>query len=204
MTVAGKTSLRMNKNTIMLFFLCPAFLLVLLHPLHAAENAARSRVPTSVNSGRMDYDAEAQIVSFSGDVHVQRPDFELWAAKMTVYLDKTGKKTVDADAGGMEAGEIDRIVAEGNVRMKSDKRRGTCERATYYARQDKFVMEGAPKLRDDRQNMITGNTIVHYFSNNHSEVLSNAGVIFYTPEKTNNNGSNKKLPAAGGKRGGTR
>jgi lipopolysaccharide export system protein LptA len=118
---------------------------------------------------------------------------------MTVYLDKSGKKPTDADAQGMEAGEIDRIVAEGNVRMKSDGRRGTCERATYFARQDKFVMEGAPRLQDSKQSVITGSTIVHYFSNNHSEVLSNAGVIFYTPEKTDNTGPKSMLPASNGK-----
>jgi lipopolysaccharide export system protein LptA len=147
----------------------------------------------------MDYDAGAQIVSFSDKVYVKRPDFELWAAKMTVYLDKSGQKPVDADAQGMEAGEIDRIVAEGNVRMKSDGRQGTCERATYYARQDKFVMEGAPRLQDGKQSVITGSTIVHYFSNNHSEVLNNAGVIFYTPEKTDNAGPRNMLPSSGGK-----
>ncbi|MDR2668788.1 MAG: LptA/OstA family protein [Desulfovibrio sp.] len=185
----------MNRNTLLLVVLCPAFLLVLLHPLYAAESAERGRVPTAVNSGRMDYDADAQIVLFSGNVYVKRPDFELWAAKMTVYLDKSGKKPTDADAQGMEAGEIDRIVAEGNVRMKSDGRQGTCERATYYARQDKFVMEGAPRLQDGKQSVITGTTIVHYFSNNHSEVLNNAGVIFYTPEKTDNAGPKSMLPA---------
>ncbi|MDR1685873.1 MAG: LptA/OstA family protein [Desulfovibrio sp.] len=189
----------MKKNKILHVVLCSALLLVFLHPLYAAESAARGRVPTSVNSARMDYDADAQIVTFSGNVYVKRPDFELWAAKMTVYLDKSGKKPADADAQGMEAGEIDRITAEGNVRMKSEGRQGTCERATYYARQDKFVMEGAPRLQDGKQSVITGSTIVHYFSNNHSEVLNNAGVIFYTPEKTDNTGPRSMLPVNGGK-----
>jgi lipopolysaccharide export system protein LptA len=190
----------MNGMNKALFFLCPAFLLIALCPLYAAESPARGRVPTSINSGRMDYDAEAQIVSFSGSVHVQRPDFELWSSKLTVYLDKTGKKPSGADAGGMEAGDIDRIVAEGEVRMKSGNRQGTCDRATYYAKQDKFVMEGSPALRDSKQSVITGRTIVHYFSANHSEVLNNAGVVFYTPEKTDGNEAGAgMLPAGGGK-----
>ncbi|MDR1946822.1 MAG: LptA/OstA family protein [Desulfovibrio sp.] len=189
----------MNKKNILPVFLCLTFLTVSAHPLFAAESPARGKVPTGINSGRMDYDAEAQIVSFTGDVHVQRPDFELWAEKMTVYLDKSDAKPAGAaDAEGMEAGEIDRIVAEGNVRMKSDDRQGTCNRATYYAKQDKFVMEGAPRLRDGKQSVITGGTIVHYFSANHSEVLNNAGVVFYTPEKTENSGSKSPIPTAGG------
>ncbi len=84
----------------------------------------------------------------------------------------------------MEAGDIDRIVAEKNVRLKSEDREGTCNKATYYAKDDKFVMEGSPRLWDNKQSTITGGTVVHYLSTNKSEVLNNAGITFYAPDKT--------------------
>lgn len=149
----------------------------------AAENV--KKVPTTINSRRMDYDANANTVLFTGDVHVKRPDFELWADKMTVYLEKSGNGAVSEDmATGMQGGEIDHIVAENNVRLKSQGREGSCSKATYYAKDDRFVMQGSPKLWDNKQSTITGGTIIHHLGSNKSEVLSNAGVTFYAPDKT--------------------
>lgn len=153
----------------------------------AAEKRSAKKIPTSIQSSRMEYDANAQTVLFSGNVHVKRTDFELWAEKMTVYLEKSGQKNTgegEENQGGMEAGDINRITAEKNVRMKSEGREGTCQKATYYAKEDKFVMEGAPRLWDSKQSTITGGTIVHYLSSNRSEVLNSAGVTFYAPDKT--------------------
>lgn len=177
---------RTRLQTRLAFFL---FTAILFLPGHcwAAEAGAPKKVPTTINSGRMDYDANAQTVLFSGNVHVKRPDFELWSDKMTVYLDKSGGDSAaseDLSSTGMEAGDIDRIVAEGNVRMKSENRKGTCKKATYYTKTDRFVMEGSPVLMDDKQSTISGGTIVHYFGTNRSEVLRGAGVTFYAPDKT--------------------
>lgn len=150
-----------------------------------AAQAAPKNVPTTIQSGRMEYDSNAQTVLFIGSVYVKRPDFELWADKMTVYLEKTGSGASDNPAAqGMEAGDIDRIVAEKNVRLKSEDREGTCNKATYYAKDDKFVMEGSPRLWDSKQSTITGGTVVHHLSTNKSEVLNNAGITFYAPDKT--------------------
>lgn len=149
----------------------------------AAEKAAQKKVPTTITSGSMEYDANGQTVVFLGKVYVKRVDFELWADKMTVYLDKSGKGVASGDAGGMEAGDIDRIVAEKNVRMKSEDKEGTCKKATYYAKQDKFVMEGSPVLRDSKQSTISGGSIVHYLSTNRSQVVDGTAT-FYAPDKT--------------------
>ena len=155
----------------------------------AAAPAATKNVPTTIKSGKMEYDANTQIVVFLGNVYVKRPDFELWADKMTVYLDKS--KQADQTGGGlggqgMEAGDIDRIVAEKNVRLKSEERHGSCNKATYYAKEDKFVMEGNPLLWDNKKSTISGGTIVHFLSTNKSEVQNSAGITFYAPDKTEN------------------
>lgn len=166
-------------------FLCILVFLCSCGPALAAQAAAEKKVPTTIQSGRMDYDANAQIVIFTGAVYVKRPDFELWADKMTVYLEKSNKSDAQEGASqGMEAGDIDRIVAEKNVRLKSEGRDGSCNKATYYAKADKFVMEGSPKLWDSKQSTITGGTIVHHLGTNKSEVLNSAGITFYAPDNT--------------------
>lgn len=151
-----------------------------------AEKSApgTQKVPTNITASRMEYDADGQTLLFTGDVHVQRPDFELWSDKMTVYLDKKEQGGDAADGlGGMEAGNVDHIVAEDNVRMKSKDKSGTSQKATYYAKTDKFVMEGSPVLKDANQSVVKGHTITHFFSTNRSTV-SRPDIIFYAPDKS--------------------
>ena len=163
----------------------------------AADRNKGGKVPTSITAAGMQYNADAQVVVFTGNVHVKRPDFDLWAAKMTIYLDKSAKNSSvdDNAAGGMQAGEIDRIVAETKVRMKSEDKEGTCDKATYYAKQDKFVMEGSPVLKDKGKNTISGRTVVHYLGTNRSEVQGGVAATFFTPD------SSERAPGSGGNSG---
>ena len=185
--------------------------LMLSGPTSAAEQrqgrAATQKVPTTITSSRMDYNANNQTVIFLGNVYVKRPDFELWSEKMTVYLDKSEKSKEGSPqaAEGMEAGDIDRIVAEKNVRLKSENNSGTCDKATYYAKEDKFVMEGRPVLRDTKQSTVSGRTIVHYLSTNRSQVHGGtsgggATATFYSEDRTEGGGvaPGPVLPGVGG------
>ena len=165
--------------------LCVALLLTFSAPAVAADakSAAgvRRDVPTAVKSDRMQYDAKGQVVIFEGDVYVQRPDFEMWAEKITLYLRKKAAKPgkavagqgADAPApagpGAMDAGEIDRMVAERKVRMKRDNRTGECEKATYTVDNAVLVMEGNPVLHEGENN-IKGDVITFYTRENRSEV----------------------------------
>jgi len=165
----------------------------------AGQGAPKKQIPTMITSNRMDYDANGQTVVFLGDVYVKRPDFELWSEKMTVYLDKSDKQSSsEGQAAGMEAGNIDHIVAEKNVRLKSENNSGTCDKGTYYAKEDKFVMEGNPILRDDKQSTVKGSTIIHYLSTNRSQVMRGTAT-FYSEDRTEGGTSAPapKMPGAG-------
>ncbi len=150
----------------------------------SAVRPARNDVPTAVKSDRMQYDAKGQVVVFEGTVYVQRPDFEMWADRITLHLKKkaarSGKDNAGGDAAqggqsgqsgisGMDAGEIDRIVAERNVRMKRENRTGECEKATYTVDTAVLVMEGNPVLHEG-DNSIKGEVITFYTRENRSEV----------------------------------
>ena len=158
------------------------------HQAAAAEQQGTHRnIPTTITSDRMDYDANAQTMLFLGNVHVKRPDFELWSEKMTMYLERPDKSSDDAAQGsmaGMEAGNIERIVAERRVRLKSENNTGTCEKATYFVNEDKLVMEGNPVLKDSKQSTVTGTTIIHYPSSNRSQVIGRGMATFYSVDRT--------------------
>jgi lipopolysaccharide export system protein LptA len=163
----------------------------------AEQSGIPRKVPTTITSNSMDYDANAQTLLFLGNVHVKRPDFELWSEKMTVYLDKSGKSNGSAaqsSTAGMEAGNIERIVAEENVRLKSESNTGTSKKATYYAKEDKFVMEGNPVLKDNKQNTVTGTRIVHFLSSNRSQVIGGGMATFYSEDRTEEGGSPAPAP----------
>lgn len=136
----------------------------------AAANPAQKSVPTTVTAQRMQYDANKQSVVFEGDVYVKRPDFELWSVKLTLHLGKSKEGKSGGDVpGGMDAGEIERIVAEKNVRMVREGRNGTCQKATYTTNDGLMVMEGSPVLFD-KENVVKGEVIYFYTRENRSEV----------------------------------
>ncbi len=135
-----------------------------------------SNVPTRITSDKMVYEAEKLRVVFSSKVHVQREDFELWADKLTVNFKPAPEKETPAAPGqevmpaGMATGDVDSMVAERNVRMRSGERTGSCGRATYTPDKELIVMESNPRLSDGK-NTITGNEIRHYAAENRSEVI---------------------------------
>ncbi len=160
-----------------LFFLCFAT---------GALAAEAGTVPTNISAAKMEYNADKQTVVFSDSVHVKRPDFELWSDKLTVHLDRSqkgGAAPASDDVEGMKAGRIDKIVALGHVRMKSEDKEGTCGKATYYAAKDLFVMEDNPVLRQ-KDNVIRGITISHYMKSGRSEV-ARPNATFSAPDHTN-------------------
>lgn len=152
----------------------------------AAAPVPAKTVPTKITASQMEYSADMQTVTFTGNVYVKRPDFELWSGSMVVYLDKNGENRKPEDAGSVEsmkAGTINRIVAKSNVRMKSGDKEGTSQIATYYAKEDKFVMEGSPLLRE-KGNTIRGEVITHYIKANKSQVQHSVEVNFLAPDNT--------------------
>lgn len=133
-------------------------------------------VETRITSDQLTYLAEKQLVIFDKNVHVVRPDIEIWADRITVYLKppKGDAQKKEGEKGGMPAGmaagDVDRIVAERNVRMKSENRNGTCAKATYTMDDGVLLMEGDPRLTDG-ENTVTGETIKYFTEENRSEVM---------------------------------
>lgn len=157
-----------------------ALALVGLFAASHAAHAADKQVPTKITSESMRYSQDGGSVVFEGKVFVNRPDMRIWARKLTVYFAEGGKKS--ATPG--DTGEIEKIVAQGSVRLEREGKQGTCDKATYQVGPGVLVMEGDPQLADG-DNSITGRVIRLYLKDNRSEVEGGGGkqveAIFMTP-----------------------
>lgn len=169
----------MKKHLLSLTFLALLCASPFSSPSWAAPQTAPPRpekdVETRITSDQLTYIAEKQRIVFEKNVHVDRPDFRLWADRLTVLLKppKDGQAKTDTRKGGlpegMAAGDVDRIIAERNVRMESQGRTGTSDKATYTIDDGVLLMEGNPRLTDG-DNTVTGETIRYFTEENRSEV----------------------------------
>ena len=131
-------------------------------------------VETRITADKLTYQAEKRQVVFEGNVRVNRPDFDLRSARLTVYMkpakaEKSGKS--GGAPAGLAAGDVERLVAQGNVVMtEPEGRSGSSDKATYTTGDGVLLMEGNPRLTDG-ENTITGETIRYYTQENRSEVI---------------------------------
>ena len=158
-------------------------------PACGAAEVSPAPLPTQITSDRMQYDAAGQKVVFTGKVHVIRPDFQLWSDRLTVLLEKAPKKKGQEESNdtaspamGLEAGQVERIIAERNVRMQQNDKTGSCGKATYVASDGKIIMEQNPVVNDG-PNQIRGQIINYYTRDNRSEVIGGVDVKFVTSGK---------------------
>lgn len=157
-------------------------------------------VETRIQADKMTYLAGQQRAVFEDKVHVMRPDFQLWADTLTVHMKEPAKTAEGTAEGGslpqgMAAGDVDKLVAAGNVRMSSEGgRSGSCSKATYLVDQGVLRMEGNPRVSDG-ENTISGETILYYTRENRSEVLGGAKkrveAVFSSPAKPTREGGKR-------------
>ena len=132
---------------------------------------ADADIPVDVTADNMEYRADNSTVIFRGKVEAIRGDFKMWSETLTLVL-KGEKKDGEQDAKEKKAsqnGDLDRIIAEHNVRFQNGSQNGTAQKATFLARQNILVLEGDPVLNDG-ENSIRGNVIRYFINENRSVV----------------------------------
>jgi lipopolysaccharide export system protein LptA len=157
--------------------------------LAGQEPSTGPQDPVRITSDKMVYSQNENAVVFLGNVHGTQKDMAIWSNKLTAYFaDKDKQKAPKADAEktqGDFGNKIERIVAEGSVRLVAGKNEGACNQLTYYVADGVLRMEGNPILREG-QNTVRGDIIKFYIHENRSEVLSGAQrrveAIFYSPK----------------------
>ncbi len=139
---------------------------------------------TEITSRDMTYTGPDNIVVFTGDVHVVRPDFELWSQELHVHL-KPGAEGEDASGPGGDE-NIEKIIARKEVRIQGEGREGFCNLLTYYPDVEEVHMEEDPKLVEGR-NTVEGELIILNLKENTSRVKGGdkkrVRVIFHPDEE---------------------
>jgi len=145
--------------------------------------------PVRITSDKMVYSQTENAIVFMGNVHGAQKDMAIWAAKITAYFADKGKQKSQKggadNAPGDFGDKIERIVAEGSVRLLAGKNEGACAQLTYFVADGILRMEGNPILREG-QNTVRGDVIKFYLHENRSEVLSGSQrrveAIFFSPQ----------------------
>ena len=138
--------------------------------LAAPLPGADSHLPVDVTADNMVYNADKNTVVFQGRVEAVRGEFKMWSETLTLYLKSKGEpKEGKSPAPAMEGSDLDRIVAEKNVRFQNGTQTGSAQKATYYSAKNLLVLEGNPILHDG-DNSIRGNVIRYFVNENRSVV----------------------------------
>jgi lipopolysaccharide export system protein LptA len=113
--------------------------------------------PVTVDSDKMERFGKESLVIFTGKVVARQNNSVQYADRMEVYLDEKGDRIL-------------RTVSTGNVRIITrDCRTGTARRAEYYDIDQRVVLSGNARVWQD-DNVVTGESIVIYISEDRSVV----------------------------------
>ncbi|MCA1743360.1 MAG: hypothetical protein LC631_05360 [Desulfovibrionales bacterium] len=141
-------------------------LLIMTYSGMALALSMENEHSTEITSDKMTYTGQDNTILFSGNVHVQRPDFELWSQALHVFL----KPDENGEAQSDQQDNIDKIIAKNDVRIKSEGREGRSEVLTYDPDTGIARLEGNPMLIEDK-NSVEGEIIILNMLKNTSEVL---------------------------------
>ena len=108
---------------------------LLVHPASAQmiEELKGKRGPVHITSQRLEAEYEKKLITFIGDVVATQEEFTLYGDRLLLYLNEKKKG-------------IDKIVAQGNVRMVQANRTVRCQEATYYYEEGTLVLGGSERV----------------------------------------------------------
>lgn len=176
----------LSLNALKNLLLIPFVLLLLQASCFAAALPEAKGGITKVSADKMVYDALKNMVTFTGNVKVNQPEFDLTSKQLVLYLEPSTKKagtnknngTGSSPATAMNAGKVKTVVAEKNVVINLPQGRiATCEKATYTLETETVLMEQNPVLREGNS-LIRGRTMVFYLKDERNEVRGDVQVEF--------------------------
>jgi lipopolysaccharide export system protein LptA len=120
-----------------------------------------SKEPVEISADRMEADDVAKALVFIGHAVARQGDVTINGDRLTIHYAAKG-------------GDVERIVAEGNVRIVQQERVATGDRAEYFRAEERMVMTGSPKVSEGSSS-VEGQEIILYLKENRSVVKSGQG-----------------------------
>ncbi len=148
--------------------------------------------PIEIVSDRLDAYREKDLVEFSGNVVATQGDRVIKSDSLMLYFKKKTESKGPASGDAANAGDIDRIVSKGNVRITEKDRIVTGDQAVFYSDEQRIVVTGNPVMREG-SNVITGDRIVVLLNENRGVVEGSSGKrVTATIYPDESKGKNKK------------
>jgi len=147
---------------------------------HAAPEPHRgtSNLPITIKSNDLAADNKGKTAVFSGKVVAKQGDVTIFCDKMTVYYGNT-------------KGDVDKIEADGNVRIVQENRTGLASHALYESTQGKFTLTGgSPKVMQGADTL-TGEIITYFIDDERSNVTGGRVEAVIHPKPKNDTPSKK-------------
>ena len=117
--------------------------------------------PIDITSDRVETYSKENLIIFKGNVIARQKD-------MVIYAD-----SIEAMTGGDKRG-IERVLANGNVKIQQGLRVGCCQKAVFHNLDQKIILTGDPKVSEG-DNMVSGEEIIFDLTQNRVEVKGGAG-----------------------------
>lgn len=142
-------------------FLLLLFVFFLPLTIHALEDSAFSDEPVEVTADRLEASEETGTLVFIGNAEAQQGDVTIYADRLTVHF-----------VEGQQ--EVDKVVAEGKVRIIQLTRVATGERADFYRSDGRVVLSGQPKVTENGS-FIEGYEITFFLNEKRSVATGGEG-----------------------------
>lgn len=120
-----------------------------------------SREPVEIAADRLEADEAMRSLVFIGHAEAKQGDITINGDRLTIFY---------ADKGS----DVERIVAEGNVRINQGSRLATGDRAEYFRVEERVLLSGSPRVTDGRST-VQGDEIELFIKENRSVVKSGKG-----------------------------
>ncbi len=125
-----------------------------------AGSAPSGTSPITITAAKVTYVDSERKVHYEGDVLAKATEFTASAKTADAYLLPHSQSSIQPLS---TPGQLDRMVAEGNVLIQQPKRRAEGQKLVYTAAEDKFVLTGGPpSIFDAEQGKITGVSLTFF------------------------------------------
>jgi len=170
------------------YFAVPFFImLLLLSVAFAGENPLPKDAPREkihVTADSLSSDSDTKSAEFIGNVKAIQGDFVIKSDRLKIYY----KESAESKAAPGTAESIEKIVATGNVEIKSEESVGLTHQAEYDTKTMIVILTGENSKVFDQKNSVTGSRITIYRNDGRIKVEGDkskkVNAVLYPKEKT--------------------
>jgi len=111
------------------------------------DNQSKKKEKIAITcDGSLDVDYEKNIAIFNNNVKVEKPDLIIYSDKMTVYFSPKQEGQKAPSESAVMSSSINKIVAQGNVRIVRGENTSYSQEAIYNALDKKMTLTGKPQI----------------------------------------------------------